>query len=130
MKSSRSRRVSTLRRARARYLWTTIAVVLLALIGTQLPLRAQVLYGSLVGNVTDESGAALPGAAVTVTHKQTGATREAVADATGAYRFANLQGGTYTVTVKIEGFRTFTRQDIPVTLNNVTRADAALQVGA
>ena len=128
MLSSRSRRRSMLQRAPAQYLITALAVVLLALSGAQL--QAQVLYGSLVGNVTDESGAAIPGATVTVTHKETGASREAVADSTGAYRFANLQSGTYTVTVKIEGFRTFTRSDIPVTLNNVTRADAALQVGA
>jgi hypothetical protein len=118
-----------LQRGRARYAVTTAAVVLLTLGGSQVSLQAQVLYGSLVGNVVDESGAALPGASVTVTHKETGATREAVADTTGGYRFASLQSGTYTLTVKVDGFRTFTRSDLPVTLNNVTRADAALQVG-
>jgi hypothetical protein len=129
MRSSRSGLFAVLQRARSQSLWVTALVLLLTLGGSAASLEAQVLYGSLVGNVTDESGAAVPGATVTVTHKETGASREAVADSTGAYRFANLQSGTYTVTVKLEGFRQFTRSDIPVTLNNVTRADAALQVG-
>ena len=107
----------------------TSAVVLLTLFVSSPPVAAQVLYGSLVGNVTDETGAAVPGATVVVTHRETGASREIVTDANGAYRFPTVQSGTYTVTVKVDGFRTFTRADVPVTLNNVTRVDAALQVG-
>jgi Carboxypeptidase regulatory-like domain/TonB dependent receptor-like, beta-barrel len=107
----------------------TSVVVLLTLFVSSPPLAAQVLYGSLVGNVTDETGAAVPGATVVVTHRGTGASREIVTDANGAYRFPTVQSGTYTVTVKVDGFRTFTRSDVPVTLNNVTRVDAALQVG-
>ncbi len=130
MKSSRSGRFAVLQRVRSQYLWATALVVLIALGGSAVSLQAQVLYGSLVGNVTDESGAAVPGATVTVTHKETGASREAVTDTTGALSFPEPGSpGTYTVTVKVEGFRTFTRSDLPVTLNNVTRADAALQVG-
>jgi hypothetical protein len=90
---------------------------------------AQVLYGSMVGNVADVSGAGVPGATVVITHRETGASHEAVTDATGAYRFSTLQPGTYTMTVKLTGFRTFSREQIPVTLNNVTRVDAGMQVG-
>ena len=126
MNSCRTRPRSMLQRVHC--LIATAAVALVALSGP-LSVDAQVLYGSLVGNVTDESGGGVPGATVTLTHRETGATREATTDSTGAYRFGNLQSGSYTVTVKLEGFRTFTRSDIPVTLNNVTRADAALQVG-
>jgi hypothetical protein len=129
MKSSRSGRFAVLQRVRSQYLWATALVVLIALGGSAVSLQAQVLYGSLVGNVTDETGAAVPGATVTVTHKETGASREAVTDTTGGYRFPNLLSGTYTISVQVQGFRTFTRSDVPVTLNNVTRADAALQVG-
>src|SRR5438034_7220934 len=109
-----------------------VIVVILALVAVCASppgLSAQVLYGSLVGNVTDESGAAIPGATVTITHRETGASRDAVTDATGAYRFPTLQSGTYTITVKLTGFRTFTRSDVQLTLNNVTRVDAPLQVG-
>ena len=109
MNSAWSRLSSVLQRRRARYAVTTAAVVLLTLGGSQVSLQAQVLYGSLVGNVVDESGAALPGATVTVTHNETGASRDAVADTNGGYRFPNLQPGTYTLTVKLDGFRTFTR---------------------
>jgi hypothetical protein len=90
---------------------------------------AQVLYGSIVGNVTDESGGATPGATVTITHRETGASRDTVTDSAGFYRFPNVQSGTYTVTVTLTGFRAFSRSDIPVTLNTATRVDAALQVG-
>ena len=110
-------------------LLTIAALVLLALCGPASPVSGQVLYGSLVGNVTDETGAAIPGATVTITHRETGSSRDTTTDATGAYRFLTVQSGTYTVLVRLEGFRTFTRSDVPVTLNNATRVDAALPVG-
>jgi Carboxypeptidase regulatory-like domain/TonB dependent receptor-like, beta-barrel len=109
--------------------YVCVALALAALCLTPTFVSAQVLYGSLVGNVADETGAAVPGATVTITHVETGTSRDAVTDATGAYRFGTLQPGTYTVTVKLTGFRTFTRTGVPVTLNNVSRVDAALQVG-
>jgi hypothetical protein len=90
---------------------------------------AQVLYGSIVGNVIDESGAALPGAAVTITHAATGNTRETVTDDTGTYRFPTLQPGTYTVTVALPGFSHTQRAGVVVTLNNITRSDMTLQIG-
>jgi len=106
-----------------------MSLLLVMLCGPPTSAGAQVLYGSLVGNVTDETGSAVPGASVTITHTETGASHEAVTDPTGSYRFPTVQPGTYTITVKLTGFRTFTRSQIPVTLNNVTRVDAALQVG-
>ena len=90
---------------------------------------AQVLYGSLVGNVTDSTGAAVPGATVTIEQAETKLTRELVADAAGAYHFTAVPSGTYTVTVTMNGFRTFSRKDVPVTLNSVARVDAKLDVG-
>src|SRR5262249_27863179 len=57
------------------------------------------------------------------------ASRESVTDGTGAYRFPTVQTGTYTITVQLTGFRTFSRSEVPVTLNNATRVDAPLQVG-
>jgi hypothetical protein len=104
-------------------------LLLLALSGATSPAVAQVLYGSLVGNVTDESHAPVPGATITITHTGTGASRDTVTDASGAYNFTAVQGGAYTVTVKVDGFRTFTRQDVAVSLNSVARIDVSLQVG-
>lgn len=104
-------------------------VVALAVVAGAPAAGAQVLYGSMVGNVHDSTGAALPGATVTILHEETKLTREATSDAAGAYTFTAVPTGTYAVTVTVPGFRTFTRSGVSVTLNTVTRVDAALQVG-
>src|SRR5262245_42095699 len=106
-----------------------LAFVLLMLLTLPAAAGAQVLYGSLVGNVNDETGAAVPGATVTIRNKQTGTERDVTTDATGAYRFDTVQPGVYSLTIQLTGFRSFTREDIPVTLNTTARADARLQVG-
>src|SRR3954466_1694284 len=92
------------------------------------PLHAQVLYGSIVGSVTDASGAAMPGATVTIEQTETKLTRELVTDAGGVYHFTAVPSGTYTVSVKMNGFRTFSRS-VPVTLNSVARVDIKLEIG-
>jgi hypothetical protein len=91
--------------------------------------EAQVLYGSVVGNVADATGGALPGATVTITHNETKRVREAITDAAGAYRFPTVQTGTYRVTVTLTGFQTFTRDGVEVPLNSVSRVDASMKVG-
>lgn len=90
---------------------------------------AQVLYGSVVGNVADATGGALPGATVTITNTGTKSTRETVTDASGRYQFPTVQSGTYNVVVALAGFQTFTRTEVPVNLNSITRVDVALKVG-
>lgn len=98
MKSSSPRLLLLFPPTRLHSIVTIAALVLLVLCGLPSSLRAQVLYGSLVGNVTDQTGAAIPGATVTITHRETGASRDAVTDGTGAYRFPTLQSGNYTIT--------------------------------
>jgi hypothetical protein len=92
-------------------------------------LEAQVLYGSLVGNVVDQSDSAVPGAQVTVVNASTNLQRSVQADATGTYRVSALPPGTYTVRVGQAGFQDFVATEVPVTLNNVTRVNARLQLG-
>ena len=58
---------------------------------------AQAVTGTLLGNVTDSSGAAVPGATVTATEIQTNISRTAVTNETGYYIFSSLQNGTYSV---------------------------------
>ncbi len=103
-----------------------LAVLLVALI---LPGKAQVLYGSITGNVTDTGGAVVAGATVTVTHKETGQIREGVTDSQGSFDFPTLLAGTYTIKVSKQGFKTVTRENVSVTLNNITRADISVEVG-
>ena len=93
------------------------------------PVEAQILYGSLVGNVKDASGASVAGATVTVTQAQTQLSRTAVTDANGEYSLSNLTPGTYQVKISASGFKTTARDNVPVVLNTVGRVDSALELG-
>jgi hypothetical protein len=94
------------------------------------PADAQVLYGSMVGTLTDETGAVISKAVVTVTHTATGLSRQATTDAEGYFSIPNLQEGTYDLTVSAGGFKPYTQRGISVPINAVTRVDATIQVGA
>jgi carboxypeptidase family protein/TonB-dependent receptor-like protein len=91
--------------------------------------HAQVLYGSLVGNVTDSTGGALPGAMVTIEQSETQFKREAVTDSAGGYHFNTVPSGTYTISITMSGFRPISRRNVPVSLNSVARVDVRLEVG-
>ena len=106
-------------------------VALIVVLCTALVTReatSQNIYGSLVGNVTDSSGAAIPGATVTATQTETNLTREVVTNETGAYSIPNIPSGTYQVVVVVPGFQTFTARDVAVT-NRDVRVDARLGLG-
>ena len=105
------------------------AVLTLALMGPP-KADAQVLYGSLVGNVTDPTGGVVPGASVTITNKETNQSREVTTDQAGTYSLSDVQTGTYSIRVTKTGFKTFERTEVPVTLNTVARVDITLEVGA
>jgi hypothetical protein len=96
---------------------------------TTQPVEAQVLYGSIVGNVKDPSQAAVPGATVSITNQSTNASRETITNDEGVYRFPTVQTGTYTLVVSLPGFKEFKQTNVQVSLNNVTRVDVMLQVG-
>ena len=91
---------------------------------------AQMLYGTLVGNIRDSTGAVIPGATVTATNIGTNETREAIATDAGTYTFTNLQPGTYRLRIAIQGFKEYVRPAVEVTVNNVARVDVTMEVGA
>jgi outer membrane receptor protein involved in Fe transport len=93
------------------------------------PVRAQVLYGSVVGSITDPSGAVIPGATVTLTSKQIGVNRTDKSDEGGRYSFVNVLPGNYDVSVSATGFKAFAAKDFEVTPNTIARIDAKLEVG-
>ncbi|MEO8662838.1 MAG: TonB-dependent receptor [Bryobacteraceae bacterium] len=111
--------------------WLAVAV-LIATVALLAPQRApaQVLYGSLVGNVKDSSDAAVAKATVVATNKGTNQSREVATDESGGYSFTDLQGGVYNLKIGQQGFKTFEVTDITVSPNNVTRVNASLQLGA
>ena len=90
---------------------------------------AQVLYGTLVGSISDASGAAVAGAEVTVSNPSTGQVRTVLSQADGSYNAPNLQGGDYTIDVKLTGFKTVKRTSIQVAVNSIRREDFRLEVG-
>jgi len=110
-------------------LWAA-GIVMLATLALPPRCDAQVLYGSIVGNVTDPSMAAVPDATVTVTHKETGLTRTVTTGQGGVYAFPNTPTGTYDVNISKSGFQTFILTDAVVTINNITRVDVVLKLGA
>ncbi len=93
------------------------------------PAAAQVLYGSLLGNVADATGAVIPGAQITVTNEGTGATRSGESSAAGTFNFPTLAAGTYRIDVRSDGFRTYTSTGIRIESTDVTRVDVALEIG-
>ncbi len=101
-----------------------------ALFSLQPTASAQVLYGSIVGSVQDQSGAMVVGAEITITNKDTGVTRETKSNEAGLYNFANVQAGTYDLKVGSQGFRTVTRTGVIAAINEVTRVEIRLEVGA
>ncbi len=93
-------------------------------------LNAQVLYGSIVGTVTDASGAVVPNAQVRASNPQTGESRDAVTDENGRYTFANLTAGQYDIRVSAPSFKTYSQTGVNAVINSVVRVDVQLEVGA
>ncbi len=93
------------------------------------PVSAQVLYGSLVGTVSDGTGAVVPGAGVNAVNTATGIELNTQTGGDGQYTIINVQPGTYDVSVISEGFRTHTQEGVAVTANAVARLDVELVLG-
>jgi hypothetical protein len=91
--------------------------------------RAQAVTGTLLGNVTDGSGAGVPGATVTALDVQTNTSRTVVTNEAGNYIFSSLQNGTYTVDAELQGFKKVVRQGVKVDVNTTIRVDLKLEVG-
>src|SRR6516164_8531807 len=114
----------------ARLCWFTVVACALSLVFFNQPAKAQVLFGSVVGNVTDATGAGVPGAAIKITEMQTNESRSALTNETGTYTISTVPAGTYQVEILKQGFRGFLTSNILVNQNNVVRVDAQLEVGA
>src|SRR2546428_4745639 len=94
------------------------------------PVLAQGFAGTITGTVKDTSGAAVPGAAVTVKHLETGLTRAVEADATGNYSIASLPVGEYELTAEQMGFQREVRRGINLVVGQEAVVNLTLQVGS
>ena len=105
-------------------------VVSLALILFLCPfVHGQTTYGSVTGLVSDPSGAAVVGAAVTLTNVGTSHKTTQPSGADGRFQFVNLVPGSYQIDVEKQGFKHFTRTDVLVQVNQSTTVDASMPVG-
>jgi hypothetical protein len=105
------------------------AICALALLLCSAPaVRAQVLYGSLTGNITDPSGAAVPDVRVEALNVATGVSRVSTSDGAGSYVFNDLQPGPYKITFTTPAFRPLVQESVQILANNVRRLDPQLTV--
>lgn len=107
----------------------TLVLVALLLLAAGLVV-GQVLYGSLVGVVTDPQQASIVGASVSLKNRDTGWASEAKTDERGAYDILNIPPGVYDVKIVAPGFNTYEAKEITIQANNIARIDAPLRVGA
>src|ERR1700743_2172160 len=75
---------------------------------------AQSSRGELAGNVTDSTGAVIPGATIDAVNQGTGGKKEAKSSSAGSYHFSDIPIGVYTVTVTAPGFATATNTGVQI----------------
>ena len=116
---------------RRRSFFTGFAVVVLAVVLGLVPQAAfaQANSSSIIGTVTDESGAAVPGATVTVTNNATQAVRTFQTNERGDYSVTALDIGIYEVSAELEGFRRAVATDVRLEVDLVRRQNMTLEVG-
>jgi hypothetical protein len=109
-----------------------VVVAALAVIAALLPiqLQAQTTNGSIVGAVTDSTGAVVPGATVNVTNIATGEAKTVKSDSSGSFSIVNLLPANYKIDVQKTNFKHYVRQPIQLEVGATVRLDIALQVGA
>jgi len=112
-------------------LWRLSMAVLLAtiLLGFSEPVVGQAVNATLLGTVTDSSGAVVAGAKVMITELNTGVKREAATNESGNYEFPNLPPGRYEVAVNHQGFKRAVRSNVDVLVNADVRVNLELQPG-
>ena len=93
------------------------------------PVSAQSVYGSIFGTVTDKTGAAIPGATVTVTDEAKGTVVTVTSNGSGDYSVPHLIPDTYDLKVVAKGFKTFETKGIAVQADTAPRIDPTLDVG-
>jgi hypothetical protein len=104
-------------------------LTLVALTGAFQCAWGQEVTASIVGTVTDPSGAAVPGATITATSQERGESYTATSNDSGLYRIAQLPVGTYAVKVEKGGFALTSVAPFVLALNQMARVDVQMKVG-
>jgi len=112
-----------------RFWWAKLSSFILGFLILSTLANAQSL-GTLTGIVTDQSGAIVPKANVTLVNEGTGENRVTVTNDAGYFSFASITPGTYTVKVAVPSFKAWEHKGIPVRPGDVRDVSASLQIGA
>jgi hypothetical protein len=111
---------------------TGLAPIVTALVSTLVlatPTRAQVATGTILGTVTDTSGAGVPGATVTATNLDTQFSRGATTDMSGQYTLPLMPVGNYKVDFVLDGFKNLSRTGILLEVGRSARIDVSIEPG-
>jgi hypothetical protein len=106
--------------------WSTVLIVCLLFTGLA---YAQVSTGSIAGQITDQSRAAVPGASVTLTNEGTGVERSVLTDGSGNYVFPLVAPGKYRLRATASGFRTYEVSGLEVQVTQAVTHNIQLEVG-
>ncbi len=110
------------------YRFRLLFLVLLVLLATALPGKAQTITATLEGRVLDPTGALIPDATVTAVNNQTGLSRTVTSSGVGEYRILALPVGDYTVTVDKSGFKREAKR-VTLQIGQTATLDFSLQIG-
>ncbi|MGH9333500.1 MAG: TonB-dependent receptor, partial [Vicinamibacteria bacterium] len=110
--------------------WITV-LVLVAAVMVSVSASAQVITGTIVGTVRDDSGGVLPGASVTITSPAlpSGPSTQ-ITNEKGQFRFPNLAPGVYALETTLAGFGTYREEDLRVSVGGTTERDVPLKLGS
>ncbi len=108
-----------------------VVAMLAVLVVAGLPAAAfaQATRGTILGTITDQTGAAMPGVTVVATETRTNVSYDTVTNETGNFTFPNISDGIYNVKAELQGFKTVVREGIRLAVNTSIRVDLALAVG-
>src|SRR5688500_10622807 len=110
--------------------FTNMLIVGLAILALQVVSMAQSsTHGSLTGTITDQQGAVVAGATVTLSSAVAGADRTAITDSNGTFDFQSLLPGTYSISVEAQGFKKSVAREIVVSVAQNTRVSVQLDIG-
>jgi len=118
----------TLKTAGARIIVPVLATIL-GVLTFSLALFAQGNSGRILGTVTDQSGAVLPNATVSIIDTERGLARTLTTDGAGEYNAPTLIPGTYTIRVEAKGFKILNRENVVLVIGQELRVDLTPQTG-
>ena len=114
---------------RSRFFSPSWLVLLFAILCPVSNFLAQTNFGTIVGTISDASGASIPGAKVVLTNRDTGIARTTESQSGGSYSFVSLLPGSYDLRVEANGFKSLMSNDITVQVSGTSRVSPTLTVG-